>query len=142
MVGKRMLFLECPPLPHDANAEPFRKMGLDVEVHQFFCSEPDAILDEDKYRFADFDVILISISAGIEVARNIIISRELMDRLRKAVQRAEVERACPIRVIGMNLGLSGDEQRAQAEVFDGLFIGWDSTREQAMQCLGIEPASP
>ncbi len=137
-----MLFLECPPLPHDANAESFRKMGFDVEVHQFFCSEPDAILDEDKYRFVDFDVILISISAGISVARNIIISRELLDRLRKAVQRAEVERGCPIRVIGMNWGLSGDEQRAQAEVFDGLFIGWDSTGEQVMQYLGIEQASP
>jgi hypothetical protein len=136
MPNKRMLFMECPPMAHDANIRDFRKMGFDIEVYQLL--NLDKALDvKNKYRLEDFDVILIYISAGQIGGKDFIIPKELVDKLKKATQIAETRKSSPVRLVGMNLNLSGKEQQIQAEIFDGLFIGWASTQEQIMQCLGI-----
>lgn len=131
-----MLFIEYPPMAHDAYTQDFRKMGFDIEVHQIL--DFDEILDlKNQYRLEDFDIILIHISAGLIGGKDLMMSKEVVDKLKQAMQIAETNKSSPIRLVGVNTNLSGEKQQTQAKIFDGLFIGWDSTPEQIMECLGL-----
>ena len=49
------------------------------------------------------------------------------------VRTAEARKSSRILVVGMNLDISGEEQQAQADVFDRAFIGWDLTNKQVRE---------
>jgi hypothetical protein len=57
----------------------------------------------------------------------------LLEQFRGEVLAAEAEKSCPIHIVGMNLNLSGAEQVMQAEAYNGLFIGGDTTDEQIIE---------
>ena len=46
------------------------------------------------------------------------------------VRIAETKKTSRILVVGMNRNISGEEQKAQADVFDGMFIGKGFNEEQ------------
>ena len=124
--AKRLLFIECPPWADDADTWFFRRMGFDVKVHQILCSKLDSILDiESRYRLADFDAIVISSIAFV--------SRSLFERFMELVRIAETKKTSRILVVGMNPNISSEEQQAQADVFDGVFIGKDLDEEQVRE---------
>jgi hypothetical protein len=129
--SKSILFLECPPLSHNANTQIFKYMGFKIELYSFSCLELEKVFSiEDKFRLADFDIILICIDPTISLARKALISKEFLDKFREMLRKAEIEKAAVIPVVGMNMNLSGKEQTAQAEIFNGLFIGRDTKGEQ------------
>ncbi len=124
--AKRLLFIECPPWATDIDTWIFRQIGFDVEVHQILCSKLDSILDiESRYRLADFDAIVISSATFV--------SGSLFERFMELVRIAEAKKSCRILVVGMNRNILGKEQKAQADVFDGMFIGNGFNEEQVRE---------
>jgi hypothetical protein len=125
--NKPMLLIECPPWSDDGNTWIFRRMGFQIEgYYQLLCSELRNILDiRSKFRLENFDLVVI--------CADTVVPRELLEQFRAEVQAAEAENSCPIHVVGMNLNLSGAEQVMQAEIYNGLFIGGDTTDEQIIE---------
>jgi hypothetical protein len=124
--AKRLLFIECPPWADDADTWFFRRMAFDVEVHQILCSKLDSMPDiESRYQLADFDAIVISSIAFV--------SRSLFERFMELIRIAEAKKSSRILVVGMNPHISGEEQQAQADVFDGAFIGRNLTDRQVRE---------
>lgn len=130
--NKRMLFIECPFVSHNGNLLIFEHMGFDIERHQFWCQELDKLLNDVKnnYQVLNFDVILICISEKKFPEKEIVISKAFLSKFRDIIQEVETGKLSRIPVVGMNLNLSGKTQAEQVKIFDGLFIGGDTTDEQ------------
>ncbi len=124
---KQMLLIECPPWSDDGNTWIFRRMGFQIEgYHQLLCSELGDILDiRSRFRLEDFDLVVI--------CADTIVPRELLEQFRAEIQAAEAEKSCPIYIVGMNLNLVGTEHIMQAEDYNGLFIGGETTDEQIIE---------
>jgi hypothetical protein len=90
----------------------------------------------NRDRFAEFDAIMIVINLPRSRALDFIIPREFVDELKEKVNIAQKQKGSQIRVVGMNLWLSGEALQVQTDVFEGLFIGQDATEEQIHKCLG------
>ncbi len=131
MSTRRMAFIEYPALPFDVNAEPFRQLGFEIAVYCQITSLEGLLDLEPRLQSAEFDTAMIY----VDTSR--VIPQELLDRFRQILHRLEQRRMSPIRLVGWNWFLSEEEQRKQAEIFDGLFMGRDSTEEQISVCLRI-----
>ncbi len=137
---KRMLIVECPFLSHIGNSYQYQEMGFDVVITSRSC---EALMEhgirgvENKHSLAGFDVILLYVAYGRTTGEEPLISEEAVRISKEIIKAAEKEKGTTIRLVGVNLYLSDELQKKQAEVFSGLFIGRNTTYQEVMEYLGL-----
>lgn len=144
-VSRKVLVIYCPALARSIPALYLRSLGYEVileeirgcfeiegmDVFSNIQQEYPTILDTTYLK--KFEAIVIAVNAPLDT---FIIPKVFVSKFREIVKVAEEEKGTPIRLVGMNHWLSNETQKEQAKIFEGFFIGQDSTIEDVHEYLG------
>lgn len=129
--NKSMLFIQFPPQSTDIDTQVFSAMGFAVEFCQIMDFK-EILAIQDKYRLADFDVILL------DTIYHYTVPTDILDQLKRRVHAAEAEKQGRIHIVGMALDLKEDQVPTQLALYDGLFLHqWKTPAEPEIMFVNL-----